>query len=648
MVLLRQYLEATDWEVARAHALWNRHRERILAGEDPDQDDDDNDDSSSLSSLSSASTRPHNATSNNRDSADTSLNNKISTEVELMTTMEGEHLPFNVNIEQERRDLALAFRVGIEEKHGVLLSISEAVLLLHLADWDISLALAQFQSHEQARNRLRVAFDSLRIPTGDVNEQSARIAAMLDICERADWFSIKLFLQKKQWDLVRSVIAWYREGIPAFTSADIRGIAEGRPHWGLRVDHNGRVRDAPTAEECRAVPDADVDGWNDDGRNFTNPNDLNPPAPYVYGQCRGRRYDNANERRPGFALRAGPNSFIRLAAMGNQEKAQTVQPGPANPSKFILEYVSKGQYRFNLFKHKKYFFSDRVEDVEDDSADLDGADGADGDEDYEITSTHNVAPSGNTSTSSPSTSSSPTPSPKRGKVTGKRGRKTTGKSSAEPKKRPNITKPVVEFNFETPSHLADLNNWRRQIGSRVEGRVLRRPAQKWSPEELDFLYQLSEEWIAALKEKYPTKTRKALLETGAVSKATKQEWAHRMNERFSGTFPADDEGKKPKAPRFDREPMALMTMRHRHPKLFVHFRVSPDKKWLAKVDAAEIEQLEDERDAMERLDYLLTAVARAAAEDSGEREESGEEGGEPDDDENEDKGDVLENGDEQE
>jgi hypothetical protein len=121
-----------------------------------------------------------------------------------------------------------------------------------------------------------------------------------------------------------------------------------------------------------------------------------------------------------------------------------------------------------------------------------------------------------------------------------------------------------------------------------------------------------------------------------------------MNERFSGTFPVDERGKQPKAPRFDREPMALMTMRHRHPKLFVHFRVSPDKKWLAKVDAAEIEQLEDERDAIERLDYLLTAVARAAAEDSGEREESGEEGGEPDDDENEDKGDVLENGDEQE
>ena len=56
-------------------------------------------------------------------------------------------------------------------------------------------------------------------PLGIGREQRRvdRIAALLDITERADWLSMKIFLQKKKWNFVRAVIAWYKKGIPTFT-----------------------------------------------------------------------------------------------------------------------------------------------------------------------------------------------------------------------------------------------------------------------------------------------------------------------------------------------------------------------------------------------------------------------------------------------
>ena len=99
-----------------------------------------------------------------------------------------------------------------------------------------------------------------------------------------------------------------------------------------------------------------------------------------------------------------------------------------------------------------------------------------------------------------------------------------------------------------------------------------------------------------------------MLETAEITKATKDAWAACINARFTGTFPVDEKGEKPKIARFDREASALMTMRGRYAKLFIHFRVTPDKKWLAKVDPEEVARLEAERDAVEAQDFLLTAV----------------------------------------
>ncbi len=214
----------------------------------------------------------------------------------------------------------------------------------------------------------------------------------------------------------------------------------------------------------------------------------------------------------------------------------------------------------------------------------------------------------------------------------------------------------------TITDLADLNNWRRQNGSRIEGRVRRLPAQKWTQEELDFLCQspsltpplpfstiltkstdkLNEEWYIEIKRRNPRTTRKDLLERSEVSGSTKADWARQINDHFRGKFPLDAKGNPVKQARFDRKDSALMTMRGRFAKLAIHFRLILDKKWLSKLDPAEVQRLEAERDELENADHLLTAVAQAAAEASGE---GVEDEAEDEEDEGEARSDVAEHGD---
>ena len=555
--------------VTRAHARWTRDRARALAGADAD----DTSSHSSFSSLSSSASFSGPSDEGNATGGDAI--GRTSSRLSLRQAMEGSDLAFNENVEQERRDTALAFRIHIAEIHdGLALSISEAVLLLSLAEWDVGDALASFASHEEARNRLRIAFDGMRHRTGNLNEESARLTVLIDITERADWLSIKLFLEKHKWRFVQAVVAWYKTGIRPFANEAVRAISKDRPHWALRVDHNGNVRPKPTEAQCRAEAEVEAEGWADETDDFKNVNDANPPAPIVRRELQGRNYNTERTRAPGFVIHGASNT--------------TVKPGPSDPRKFLLEYVSKGQYRYNFFEHPRYFFSDRLEGTQDP---------------VDETSFFRDAENGDDTVmdKKSSSSSSSVSSPLSGEG-GKRVKVT--KSTGKPSKRSKYTKPEVEFDFNTPSHLADLNAWRRQNRSRIEGATLRDAAQSWSTAELDFLYQLTQDWLADLKKKNPTKTRKDLLETSSIQTKTKSDWAAAISQRFTGTM---QEGSN--IPRRDRNPAAIMTMRGRFPRLFIHFRVNPDKKWLARVNEEELSRLEDERDAAEGVDLLLTANA---------------------------------------
>jgi ribosome assembly protein YihI (activator of Der GTPase) len=154
--------------------------------------------------------------------------------------------------------------------------------------------------------------------------------------------------------------------------------------------------------------------------------------------------------------------------------------------------------------------------------------------------------------------------------------------------------------------LHDLNAWRRQNRSRIEGTTLAKGAQAWVQEELDFLYDLNQEWIDELKAKNPTKTRAELIKTERMSWSLKKSWTDKINERFVGTQP---DGAKQK--RWERDPRAVMTQRARHPRIWVHFRVKPDPTKAKKVPAEELAALIAERDEIERADAELTAAAIA-------------------------------------
>ena len=545
--LLRRYLIAARWDVERAATSWTRDRERILAGNGLDSDCHSD---SSLSSLSSSSS----SSSNDRPN---SPGDGRCEEIDLRVELETAGLHFNDSVEQERRDAAHALRIRIEEIHEVVLSRSEAVLLLSSADWDLGAALASFTSHEEARSRLRIAFDGMRADTDDVDQQSARIAGLLDITERADWLSMKIFLQKVNWDFVQAVIQWHKSGIMPFKSDNVPSTqSRNKAHWACRIDTDGRLREMPTDKDCTAATEENPGAWADDTDDFTNPNDKPPATPIIPGTD-----DDVTQR---LRRRNRPPRFV-IHAINHK----ALEPGPKDTSKWLFEYILRGVYHANLFKNEKYRFPDRVADVEDTKID-----------NAETDSSH--------SSSNSDKSSSSGPSPKRQK------------------------KGVVEFHFGSSKHVKDLNNWRRQNWFRLCGVSWRPAAQTWVQAELDFLYPLTQEWFNELKQQNPTTKRQDILEKNVIRLATKRDWIRRFNERFTDTTPAGAT-----EPRRDRNLAAIMTHRGRYARLAIHFRVNPDKKWLAKVDPEERERLEAERRAFERADLILTIAEvqkRAAAE----------------------------------
>jgi hypothetical protein len=125
--VLRAYLEHNSWHITRAYKHVLRDRE-ILANPQYDPDADTNDASGLRDQL--------------------------------------RNLPFNSYLEQERRDAALYLRQQVNadraEDEQINLSAVEAILLLHLANWDIARAVDEFTTHQGVLARLHVEFDSMR------------------------------------------------------------------------------------------------------------------------------------------------------------------------------------------------------------------------------------------------------------------------------------------------------------------------------------------------------------------------------------------------------------------------------------------------------------------------------------------------------
>ena len=125
----------------------------------------------------------------------------------------------NSNAEQERRDAALAFRIAIEKSSmgTVILSPSQAVLFLYLNAWDLGDAVALWNSQSlRANYKVLAQFDGMRtqldrqIMIDDrvvLRAQDERLALLLNITGRPDWYSLRERLVEADWNLIEAVAA---------------------------------------------------------------------------------------------------------------------------------------------------------------------------------------------------------------------------------------------------------------------------------------------------------------------------------------------------------------------------------------------------------------------------------------------------------
>ncbi|KAJ9616406.1 hypothetical protein H2200_000124 [Cladophialophora chaetospira] len=338
--LLQQYLEVDNLDVDRAVNRWQTHRARILAGAAPPPSD---------SSSSSSSD------SDGEDDGEGVDEGGIFEGMQANAIAER----FNANIEQERRDAALAFRLEIEDSSVgyVVLSPSQAIFFLYICGWDLGVALSRWNSTSLKESFLLLGeFDRMRKPLHreiDVSDevtllaQDERLATFINITGRPDWYSLRERLVEADWNLIEAVAAWFRPGVrPERPSSTGNGP-------GIRVDVNLRELDWPADGDCDAAEGTVMDeGWGQEPNYFAPDNPFpNPPNPVKENPVaattkpRGTKPIDGRERRNGF-----------LIHIDSSQARETAQIGIRNPELFLIEWICKGKYWYNRFKHNKLGF----------------------------------------------------------------------------------------------------------------------------------------------------------------------------------------------------------------------------------------------------------------------------------------------------
>ncbi|ETN46022.1 uncharacterized protein HMPREF1541_00205 [Cyphellophora europaea CBS 101466] len=267
-------------------------------------------------------------------------------------------LPSETYHEDERRAAAVKFRDLILSLPGAMratLSISEAVLLLHLAGWDMHVAREEWRGHDDALNRLHVNFDRMRSPegtkvirkaSGEQERQDERLALLIALTGRADWRSLQLFLQSEdvQFNVVHAIVIWFRTGI---------GAARAKRDQKTRRDSLQQELPMPSAKSTFApVPD---NSWRQEAEFFRRVNDFDPandnlvPLPPL-------REDNRGKRPFGFLIEPD-----RTPLQAGRYFAEEY---------FTVDYITGGKYKAVSFSRKEYKWP-RLDDSSTDSEDKD-------------------------------------------------------------------------------------------------------------------------------------------------------------------------------------------------------------------------------------------------------------------------------------
>lgn len=494
---------------------------------------------------------------------------------QLLYSMAISLLPESVG-EQQRRDAVVAFHMEVEERFNVNLSIAEAVLLLQLEDFDIPAALAVFSGHEAARRRLRFEFDGLRKfkVVNDKIQESKCLQIMTEITGRPDRLSLRKAMGRVEWNLIRAVTRWFKNGISVYTKRDLPKWK--KMPWGCRMDRWGRRLKRPSPDSTIPAGDIDYSTWTRDTGTFSNAPgpDNEDPEPAIHGEewrkhmAELAKAPAARDRKRRNVLYNRQEGFIVDDQYRNLKSRAAV-----SPSDFLIEWYHNNKYWYKIFK-KGYLDMGEPEPC---------------------------SSSSSSSSSSPSSGGAPGDSAPH---SNKSSSVDTGILSDSPPANP--PQPRVPFDPNNTAHRTALNKW--HTTTRGEVGILKRSIglQIWSPEELDWLYARQLEIYTSFKRTYPRTPRRDLLHHVIIPDALKDQWEAAFNRRFVGTICSNDQ-----YPRQPRRAGAIVQQRTRYLKLATHFRITLHDETAKKVRKsktlrAELRGYKAERDRMEADDERET------------------------------------------
>jgi hypothetical protein len=313
---------------------------------------------------------------------------------------------------------------------------------------------------------------------------------------RNDWYSVKTVLTQHNWNLIRALTAWFRAGIPP------KAHPKDKKGMGRRIDHSLRRLPMPSEEATKPMARKDAEKvWAKERREFMKEDYAGGHKKIPLREVRKRKF--------GFLI---------------NEDRRPIQPVEARDlSKFLVEYIKDGKYYNNRMKGEYFTWPE-----------LEGSDEA----------------KGSDASSDSDSSPSDTEEPPKKKVKLTRTKRKDGLDYSSP----------VPFDFGNKTHIAQLNQWRPENMSRVTGILLRPGAQKWTEEELDYLYDLHMELLQNKMEETGKGEDELLPMT--VPNSRLKEWAKRLSQKFNGRVMREGE-----EPRHDRQPAAINTQRVRTPNI---------------------------------------------------------------------------------
>ncbi|KIV95722.1 hypothetical protein PV10_03341 [Exophiala mesophila] len=543
--LIRAYLRHNSWDFESAVSQYTEDRERLLESlieeEEKKKKKENETESSAVSSISSSSS----SSSSSTKSSGVSDTSERQRDIPKIKELE---MPWwlNDNNEQERRDAGLALRIHYEDQaddEEVEVTPSEAILLLHMADWDFTEACEQFRSLPDAIRAVGKQFDRMRsslppqtlkpragdeIQEQQLREQDERLATFINITGRSDWFSLKVFLEKRHWNLIAAIEAWFRSGVPPVLSR--------RKHvlYDLRYDYNMKTLPPPSGQDWEPQADGNgEDGWaldrdtdvevlettsSDDGDETSDDeseSDTEPEADFERPKS-----SVSKTQKPTATSNRRPEGFTLHLMKG------TAKPGLRSDWRFLHEYISRGRYWANRFKAYEKF-------------------------EWPALGTHD-----------------------------------------HHRRKPSQTR--VPFDWNNQEHIHLLNNFRRQNNCRTTNTSLREAAQLWSEEEKEFLLQLNLEWLATMRQQFPDLPEDDLMKK-PICNQTKKDWQTRLNAKFQGTI---QQGST--TPRRERSIVAIISQRTRTPAIIERFKLKADAEYFRKRANRIAKEKSKEQNALKR------------------------------------------------